>query len=147
VGSDIETVATTRYNGQQRERLAVPDENEPQVDGETVIVLQGPLTDLQHAAARLREHGIEAAIGSPDAEGCCSTSKLWLAVAREDAAAAAEVFERDWRSGLDPEQLAALEAAAQIVIDPDAPETTCPACLTKFATGPTQCPECGLGLG
>jgi len=121
-------------------------EKESHLDEETVIVLQGPLADLQRAAARLHEHGIEAEIGSPEGDGCCSTSKLWLAVAREDAQAAAEVFDRDWRSGLDAEQIAALDAASRIVIDPDAPETTCPACLTTFATGPTKCPECGLGL-
>jgi hypothetical protein len=122
-------------------------ENEAGAGDETVIVLQGPLAELQRAAARLAEHGIETVIGSPDGDNCCSTSKLWLAVAREDAQAAAEVFDRDWRAGLDAEQIAALDAAAQIVIDPDAPETTCPACLTTFATGPTKCPECGLGLG
>lgn len=120
--------------------------NEPQLDDETVIVLQGPLADLQRAAARLHEHGIDAAIGSPEGDGCCSTSKLWLAVAREDAQAAAEVFDRDWRAGLDAAQIAALDAASRVVIDPDAPETTCPACLTTFATGPMKCPECGLGL-
>ena len=113
---------------------------------ETVIVLQGPLADLQRAAARLREHGIAAAIGSPEGGNCCATTKLWLAVSSADAQVAAEVFDRDWRAGLDDEQLAALDAASQIVIDPDAAETTCPACLTKFATGPSQCPECGLGL-
>jgi hypothetical protein len=113
---------------------------------EAVIVLQGTLADLQRAAARLREHGIEAVIGSPDDDGCCATKKLWLAVAPEEAPVAAELFDRDWRSGLDAEQLAALDAASRIVIDPDAPETTCPACLTTFATGPATCPECGLGL-
>lgn len=123
----------------------------PTLDEGAVIVLQGVLADLQRAASRLREHGIDAVIGSPETDDCCSTntcstSKLWLAVAREDAQAAAEVFDRDWRAGLDDEQLAALDAASQIVIDPDAPETTCPACLTTFATGPTKCPECGLGL-
>jgi hypothetical protein len=122
-------------------------ENEPGAGHETVIVLQGPLADLQRAAARLREHGIEAVIGSPDDGGCCPTKKLWLAVAPEDAPVAAELFDRDWRSGLDAAQIAALEAASSIVIDPDAPETTCPACLTTFATGPVKCPECGLGLG
>jgi hypothetical protein len=58
-----------------------------------------------------------------------------------------EVFERDWRSDLDPEQMAAADAASRIVIDPEAPETTCPACLTTFETGPTTCPECGLTIG
>jgi hypothetical protein len=122
-------------------------EKESQPAAEAVIVLQGPLADLQRAAERLREHGIDSMIGSPEDDACCPTSKLWLSVAREDAQAAAELFDREWRSGLDDAQLAALEAASRIVIDPDAPETTCPACLTTFATGPTTCPECGLGLG
>jgi len=122
-------------------------ENGPGEGQEGVIVLQGPLADLQRAAARLREHGIDVTIGSPEADGCCSTNKLWLAVAPEDVQATAELFDRDWRSTLDPEQVAALDAASRIVIDPDAPETTCPACLTTFATGPSSCPECGLGLG
>lgn len=116
-------------------------------DEGTVVVLQGPLADLQRAAARLREHGIDAAIASPDGDGCCAKTKLSLAVAREDVEAAAALFDRDWRAGLDPEQIAALDAASRIVIDPEAPETTCPACLTTFATGPSKCPECGLGLG
>lgn len=122
-------------------------EHEAEQGQEGVIVLQGQLPDLQRAAALLREHGIEAAIGSPDADGCCSTSKLWLAVAPTDVQAAAEIFNRDWRANLDAEQIAALDAASHIIIDPDAPETTCPACLTTFATGPSSCPECGLGLG
>jgi hypothetical protein len=120
-------------------------QNQPGDD--VIVVLQGPLADLQRAAALLREHGIDAAIGNTEGGACCPTSKLWLAVAREDAPAAAEVFDRDWRAGLDDAQLAALDAASRIVIDPDAAETTCPACLTTFATGPKQCPECGLGLG
>jgi len=123
------------------------DENECQPGEDAVIVLQGPLADLQRAAALLREHGIDAAIGNAEGGACCPSSKLWLAVARDDVPAAAEVFDRDWRSGLDDSQIAALEAASRVVIDPDAPETTCPACLTTFPTGPSACPECGLGLG
>lgn len=114
---------------------------------ETVIVLQGPLAELQRAAALLGEHGIEAMLGSSDVDGCSSAPKLWLEVAREDARAASEVFDRDWRASLDEEQIAALEAASDIVIDPDAAEITCPACLTTFATGPTACPGCGLCIG
>jgi hypothetical protein len=53
----------------------------------------------------------------------------------------------DWRDNLDPEQLAAVDAASAIVIDPSAPETTCPACLTTFKTGPSTCPDCGLCIG
>jgi rubrerythrin len=36
--------------------------------------------------------------------------------------------------------------AAEAVIDHNAVEITCPACTTTFATGPTACPDCGLGL-
>ena len=122
----------------------------PPDDPAVAVVLRGGLADLQRAGDRLGEHGIEAAIvrapGDDDAGGCCST-KLYLVVAREDAAAAFAVFDSDWRRGLSEEQVAALEAASAIVIDPDAPETTCPACLTVFATGPTECPDCGLALG
>ena len=114
---------------------------------ETVVALRGPLDDLRRAAARLREHGIEAVIGSPEGPGCSSKPNFQLEIARSDAGAAAAVFEQDWRAGLDAEQIAALEAAAAIVIDPEAAETTCPACLTTFATGPMQCPECGLTIG
>jgi len=42
---------------------------------------------------------------------------------------------------------AAQRAAADIVLDFDAEEMTCPACLTTFATGPDRCPDCGLAFG
>ena len=70
-----------------------------------------------------------------------------LAVASTDARKSLEIFAEQWTSGLDEEQLAAARAAADIVIDPEAAETTCPACLTTFATGPAECPDCGLCLG
>lgn len=72
---------------------------------------------------------------------------MWLAVASRDVAGCLEIFQNDWRSDLDPEQRAAADAAERIVIDPEAAETTCPACLTTFATGPSECPECGLCIG
>ena len=56
---------------------------------------------------------------------------------------AIEVLENEWKSGLSDEQL----AAANSVIDFEAEEMTCPACLTTFATGPQECPDCGLFLG
>jgi hypothetical protein len=123
------------------------DEVEGVPESEGVRILEGSLAELQRAAALLKRHGIEAALGSSDAEGCASRPSLWLEVAPEQLQAAAEVFDRDWRQGLDAAQLTALEAASRIVIDPDARETTCPACLTTFTTGPSACPECGLGLG
>ncbi|MBI5503281.1 MAG: hypothetical protein HY899_00655 [Deltaproteobacteria bacterium] len=115
---------------------------------ELTIVLRGPLADLQRAAELLAEQGVESVIGKTDGDGCGSCApKLWLGVARDDVQAAVAVMEGDWRAGLDPHQIEALERAAHIVIDPDAAETTCPACLTTFATGPTECPDCGLRIG
>jgi len=121
---------------------------------EAVIVMRGPLADLQRAAGLLESHGIEAAIGKTEDDGCGSGScgpscgpKLWLAVAGSDVPAAMVALDGDWRAGLDQHQIEALERAAQIVIDPDAAETTCPACLTTFRTGPRDCPDCGLRLG
>jgi len=120
------------------------------VDDPTVaVVLRGNLADLQRAGDRLGQHGIEAALvrePETDAKGCCSTT-IYLVVARENAEAALAVFNTDWRRGLSDEQIAALEAANEVVLDPDAAETTCPACLTTFATGPAECPDCGLSLG
>ncbi|MBK8230752.1 MAG: hypothetical protein IPK72_09265 [Candidatus Eisenbacteria bacterium] len=37
--------------------------------------------------------------------------------------------------------------AAECVVDWNAPEMRCPACLHQFATGPRECPNCGLFLG
>jgi hypothetical protein len=128
------------------------EKEEPLVldDPEAVVVLSGPIPDLQRAGDRLGQHGIDAEIvrgpGEDAASGCCST-KVYLVVAREDAAAARAVFDQDWRRGLSEEQVAALEAASEIVLDPDAAEMTCPACLTTFATGPNDCPDCGLTIG
>ncbi len=68
-------------------------------------------------------------------------------MASHDVARCQEIFSDEWVSGLDEGQREAAAAAADIVIDPSAPETTCPACLTKFATGPSECPECGLCIG
>jgi|PlaIllAssembly_1097288.scaffolds.fasta_scaffold1796242_1 hypothetical protein len=118
-------------------------------DPEVAVVLRGGLADLQRAGDRLGQHGIEAAVvraPGDDANGCCST-KLYLVVARADAESAFAVFDSDWRRGLTDEQVAALEASHAVVIDPDAPETTCPACLTTFTTGPAECPDCGLAIG
>lgn len=125
------------------------DAGTPAFDEGVAVVLRGSLADLQRAAERLGDRGIDAAIvRAPGDEGggaCCGT-KLYLVVPREEATAAFSVFDEDWRRGLSDEQIAALEAASAIVIDPDAPETTCPACLTTFATGPVECPDCGLAI-
>ena len=66
-----------------------------------------------------------------------------LAVASTDVQGAREAL-RDYhdRGLTDAER-----AAADLVLDFDADEMTCPACLTTFATGPQNCPDCGLFLG
>lgn len=118
-------------------------------DPEVAVVMRGGLGDLQRACERLQDSGIEAAVvrgPGDDAGGCCGAT-VYLVVAREEATAAMAVFDADWRRGLSDEQVAALEAATAIVIDPDSAETTCPACLTTFATGPADCPDCGLAIG
>jgi hypothetical protein len=118
-------------------------------DPEIAVVLSGQLANLQRAGERLVEHGIDAQVvkgPGEDGPGCCS-AKFYLVVARENAPAALAVFDKDWRHGMSEEQIAALEARAEIIIDPDAAETTCPACLHTFSTGPAQCPDCGLTIG
>ena len=118
-------------------------------DPDVAIVMRGSLPDLQRAADRLSQHGVESTIvraDTEDAAGCCSTA-LYLVVAREEQSQALAVFDAEWKRGLTAEQVAALEAASGILVDPEAAEMTCPACLTTFATGPEECPDCGLALG
>ena len=66
-----------------------------------------------------------------------------LAVASQDAERAKLTLETRWMDGLD----AAERESASIVLDFGAEQMTCPACLTSFATGPRECPDCGLFLG
>ena len=46
-------------------------------------------------------------------------------------------------NGLTPAQ----RAAADLVVDFDAEETTCPACMTTFRPDAPMCPGCGLRFG
>ena len=68
---------------------------------------------------------------------------MWLAVASLDAQRATGLLDASWHAHLEEGQ----RVAAAIVLDFDAPEMTCPACLTTFATGPESCPDCGLFIG
>ena len=67
-----------------------------------------------------------------------------LAIADLDRARA--VLQSFHDQGLTEEE----KQAADIVMDFNAAEVTCPACLTTFANhppiGPERCPECGLNL-
>ena len=66
-----------------------------------------------------------------------------LAVASQDADRAKLALEASWMEHLDEAE----REAACIVLDFGAEQMTCPACLTSFATGPRECPDCGLFLG
>ncbi|MGD2064812.1 MAG: hypothetical protein PVF51_14720 [Nitrospirota bacterium] len=55
---------------------------------------------------------------------------------------ASQVLRQDW----DRQASVAERRAAAAVIDHNAPQITCPACGMTFATGPSECPDCGLGL-
>jgi len=68
---------------------------------------------------------------------------LELAVASFDLADSAEVIQDQWKEGLSPEEA----AAAEMVVDFDAEETTCPACMTTFKPDIPMCPGCGLRFG
>ena len=66
-----------------------------------------------------------------------------LAVASGDIDVAKATLDAHWLDHLDDAE----RDAANIVLDFGADEMTCPACLTTFATGPKECPDCGLFLG
>jgi rubrerythrin len=68
---------------------------------------------------------------------------VWLAVASQDAAQGKQVLQQRWLSSLSDVE----RAAAAAVVDHSAAEITCPACGTRFASGPDECPDCGLYLG
>lgn len=60
-----------------------------------------------------------------------------------DLADSAVVIQDQWKAGLSEEEAAATE----LVVDFDAEETTCPACLTTFRPDVFTCPGCGLRFG
>ena len=66
-----------------------------------------------------------------------------LAVASHDTQKALQVLEAQWRDLLEDGQ----DESADIVLDFSSDQMTCPACLTAFATGPEECPDCGLYIG
>ena len=69
-----------------------------------------------------------------------------LAVASTKLERARAVLQDYHDQGLTEEQ----KRVADIVLDFDAEEMTCPACLTTFPSGPppgpSRCPDCGLNL-
>lgn len=76
---------------------------------------------------------------------------LWnLYVPQHEVRRAAEFLREDWAKLLDQPAAADAAARGQQGIDLDTGGVvTCPACAHQFSGtgGPTECPECGLGLG
>ena len=65
-----------------------------------------------------------------------------LAVASEDAEKSLIALRADWHANASEEE----RRAAEQVVDHNSAEITCPACGDTFASGPPECPGCGLGL-
>jgi len=68
---------------------------------------------------------------------------MWLAVASRDLESAREVLDACWSRDLTP----LARASAELVVDLEADQTTCPACLAGFAPSEPRCPSCGLRFG
>ncbi len=66
-----------------------------------------------------------------------------LAVASHQAQLALEQIEAHFTDGMTARERASVET----VIDLDADENNCPACLEPFKGHPTRCPSCGLRIG
>ena len=117
--------------------------------GEDMVTLQrGPLGDMRHLEALLREERIAVRI-SADEQSCsksCCPSNFLLEVSRDDAAEAAKIIEAEYRrqTRLDDHQA---PAPADAVFNPEAAETTCPACGHRFPPTSAECPDCGLNFG
>ena len=65
-----------------------------------------------------------------------------LAVASEHGPAAANVIERSFLDGLEPDARHSAEAS----IDLDAAVNACPACGERIDGLPSRCPSCGLRI-
>ncbi len=65
---------------------------------------------------------------------------FWLAVASDDAPAAAQVLHDEERASMTDEQRRAADAVNALGED----DNTCPACFGTIPRGEARCPECGL---
>jgi hypothetical protein len=66
-----------------------------------------------------------------------------LAVADNQLEKAKSIMDEDFLGTLSDEE----KEISRIVVDHNASHIQCPGCLTKFETGPNECPDCGLFLG
>ncbi|MFH7326470.1 hypothetical protein [Desulfurivibrio sp. C05AmB] len=116
--------------------------------GEDMVLIQrGPLGDLRHLEALLKEERIACRITADEkscSKSCCPSSFL-LEVSRDDAPDAARIVEQEYRrmTRLDDHQMVAGDA----VFNPEAEENICPACGYRFPSTSSECPDCGLNFG
>lgn len=117
--------------------------------GEDLVTLQrGPLGDLRQLENLLRAERIAVRISADEqscGKGCCPSNFL-LEVSRDDGAEAAKIIEAEYRrqTRLDDHQTA---VPGDAVFNPEAAETTCPACGHRFPPTSAECPDCGLNFG
>ena len=112
-------------------------------EDDLVTLRKGPVLivkEFQQILARYRIPALAVGAEGGCGKGCCA--ELSLQVRRQDAAEAIDVLQREHArsTGLEEHDTAHTDA----VFDPQAAETTCPACGCRFATTTTVCPECGL---
>lgn len=66
-----------------------------------------------------------------------------LAVADNQFEKAKSLMDEDFLDSLGDRE----KEISKMIADHNASHIQCPGCLTKFETGPSECPECGLFLG
>jgi rRNA maturation endonuclease Nob1 len=104
------------------------------------VLFQGKADYVREIAEQLTNAGIKVVTG-PIPGGW--ELRAWLAVASADAQRALATHQRHLDEMVTREGLPLRDE----VIDFDAEETQCTACLTKFKTaGVTRCPDCGLNF-
>lgn len=114
-----------------------------QPQDEIVPLLVGPPQALQEFADALQRAGIAARFVRPPKEADRTGTKVGLAVAKQDVAAALRAIEAQQQAGMSETEL----KAAQTVVDREREENVCPACETPFRGQVARCPECGLNFG
>lgn len=109
----------------------------------TKVVLTGKTDYIAEIARLFGAAGLKPHTGPLPGSGSGGGwgTHAWLAVASQDQGRAQALFQEHQNDMLRREGLPVRETVADL----DAPETECPACLTRFATaGAERCPACGL---
>jgi hypothetical protein len=105
------------------------------------VLFQGKAEMLREIARVLTDGGVRVVTG-PVPGGW--EPRVWLAVASPDALRAMALHRAHLEQMVRKQGL----PVRDVVVDLDAEQTQCPACLTTFATaGVSRCPDCGLAFG